>query len=187
MTSRQWSWQRINEGAFVLFALVAVFLPSPVLAARNDVEGPGFDPSLVEQWKESPTSLPAPPPATGRLLRVPLGPADTLNVYVDPASLSRLKDGVARLTIVVESSSGVRNIFHDGFRCETREYKTYAIGRSDGTWLSLKNPEWQKVEFFPTNAFRHHLQRHLICDGNSTARKPADLIRLIKYPPLYNE
>jgi hypothetical protein len=178
------AWHEAGKALIGGLALLALFLSAPA-PARNDGRddaGPGFDPTLVEQWKESPTILPAPPPPTSRLLPVPLGPADTLRLYIDPASLSRLKDGVARLTLVIETASGVRNVFHDGFRCETRAYKTYAVGRADGTWLPIRNAEWRPVEFLPTNAYRHHLQKHLICDGHHTARQPAEIIRLIRYP-----
>ncbi len=180
--------QRMIERVLVFFALLAAVLPGPLSAGPEDrnTSGPVFDPTLVEQWQESPTPLP-PPPAADRLLHVPLGPADTLKLYIDPISLSRPKDGVARLTLVLETPGGVRNVFHEGLRCETREYKIYAIGRPDGTWMPLKSPEWRRIEFLPTNAYRHYLATHVICDNKSSARTPADLIRLIKYPPTHNE
>ncbi len=173
------------QGAYAFSVLVAIALPASLPAASdggNALKGWAYDPTLTEQWKESPTVLPEPPPANSRLLAVPMGPTDTLKLYVDPPSLSRLKDGVVRLTLAVVSPGGVRNVFHDGFRCETKEFKTYAIGKPDGTWMPVKDPEWQKVPFYPSNAFRDTLMRHYLCSRQGGARKPDEILREIRYP-----
>lgn len=184
MMRRSW-WRWLKQGACALSVLVVIVPPASLLAASDDgnaLKGWAYDPTLTEQWKESPTVLPEPPPATSRLLAVPMGPTDTLKLYVDPPSLSRLKDGVARLTLVVVSPGGARNVFHDGFRCETKESKTYAIGKPDGTWMPVKDPEWQKVPFYPSNAFRDTLMRHYLCSRQGGARKPDEILREIRFP-----
>jgi hypothetical protein len=61
---------------------------------------------------------------------------------VDPDSITMGKDGVARYTLVARSSSGAMNVSFEGIRCNPRERKIYAVGRSDGTWTQARKPEW---------------------------------------------
>ncbi len=103
-----------------------------------------FDPSLVKQWKEADVAAPA-YPQDADLIAVALGPTDTLKVYVDTKSISRAADRGLRLSLVVESSSGTRNYFFDGIRCETREYKTYVIGSPENNFVPIKKPTWQAI------------------------------------------
>ncbi|OGI46616.1 MAG: hypothetical protein A2637_05350 [Candidatus Muproteobacteria bacterium RIFCSPHIGHO2_01_FULL_65_16] len=155
-----------------------------VLGQRDPMEkwpeGPGFDPSRVEQWKESAVAIP-PYPEERHLLAVPLPPSDTLKLHIDENSVSRAADRVARLTLVVETPSGARNVFYDGIRCETREYKTYAVGTSDRSLVAVNDPRWREIPRNEKNAFRYHLYRHYVCDGNSSARAPRELVEAIKY------
>lgn len=155
----------------------------PLLAAGNDFGyGPqkyNFDPSLVKQWKEAPVSVPA-APASKHLVAMPMGPTDTLKVFVDRASVSRGEDGVLRLTLVVQSPGGARNVFYDGIRCETREYKTYAISVGDARLEPLSASSWQFINILPTNAFRWQLFRHHACDGYSSARSPREFLDTLK-------
>ncbi|HEY5683710.1 MAG TPA: CNP1-like family protein [Sulfuricaulis sp.] len=137
-----------------------------------------FDESLVEKWKESEVTLP-PYPKDQHLLPVTLPATETLKIFIDRASLSRGTDRVARFTLVVESPSGARSIFYDGIRCETREYKTYALGSSEQTFTPVKNAQWQQITHPALNAFRYHLYRNLICDAHSSARVPEELMRLL--------
>jgi len=173
--------------AGILYPVIVV-VSLLVFAVRADDDSTAlknwaYDPAQAEKWKESPIRLPGPPPASSRLLAVPLGPTDTLKLYLDPVSLSRLKDGVARMTLVVETASSARNVFYDGIRCESREYKTYAIGRPDGSWMLIKNPEWKSIPFYPSNAFRHFLMKHYVCSEISSARKPDEIVQVIRFPP----
>ncbi len=137
-----------------------------------------FDESLVEKWQESEVTLP-PYPKEGDLLPVALPVTDTLKIFIDRSSLSRGADRVARFTLVVESPSGARNVFYDGFRCETREYKTYALGVSEQAFTPAKNARWRRITQPALNAFRYHLYRNLICDAHSSARTPEELVRLL--------
>lgn len=139
-----------------------------------------FNPNLVEQWKEAEIPPPAFPQDTD-LVVVPLGPTDRLKLYVDSKSVSRDADRVLRLTLVVESPSGTRNVFFDGVRCETRQYKTYATGAPTGSFEPVKNPQWQDIPRVPYNAFRFYLYKHYSCDdSSSSARAPQDVLERIK-------
>ena len=177
---------RVGEKRFFfarLLLFMAVFTAISPLHAKRDAYGTekdyfDFDDSQVEQWKESETGLP-PYPRDEHLLAVPLPPTDTLKIYIDRASLSRGPDRVARFSLVVESPSGARSVFYDGLRCETREYKTYAIGSPEQAFTPVKDATWRPIPRPANNAFRYQLYQHYICDAHASARTPEDLVRLL--------
>lgn len=175
---------RVGEKRFFfarLLLFMAVFTAISPLHAKRDAYGMekdyfDFDESQVEQWKESEIALP-PYPRDENLLAVPLPAADTLKIYIDRVSLSRGPDRVARFSLVVESPSGSRSVFYDGLRCESREYKTYAIGSPEQAFTPVKNPVWRKIPRPAANAFRYHLYQHYICDAHASPRTPEDVAR----------
>lgn len=173
--------KRIFFGRLLLFlALSAAIHP---LHAKRDQYGMepeyfNFDESQAEKWKESAISLP-PYPKDENLLAVPLLATDTLKIYIDRASISRGPDRVARFSLVVESPSGARSVFYDGLRCETQEYKTYAIGSPEHAFMPVKNAVWRKIPQPEMNAFRYHLYRDYVCDAHASARTPEDIARLL--------
>jgi hypothetical protein len=140
-----------------------------------------FDESKVEKWKELESMLP-PWPEDANLVPVRMPVTYTLKIYVDEKSVSLAADGIARFTLVVESPSGVRNVFFEGYHCETREYKTYAIGTPDKTFEPVKKAKWERVQYYDVNAFRFQLLRNNVCDPMtlSTALRPQDFLRRLK-------
>ena len=92
------------------------------------------------------------------------------------------EDGIARFTLVIESTSGSRNVFFEGYNCGTREYKTYASGTLDKTFEPIKKPKWEQVPYYDTNAFRFQLMRYYVwCpDSLPDALSPRDLIHRLK-------
>ena len=84
-------------------------------------------------------------PEAQNLVRVDAGQRSSHQFYVDAASVSVGEDGVMRYTTVVKTAGGATNVTFEGMRCETREQKLYALGRSDGTWVRARDPKWQRV------------------------------------------
>lgn len=167
---------------------VVLFFLSPQLSAEELLKSPSafddfgkFDESKVEKWKELESPLPA-YPDNQHLVRAHMPITYTLDVYIDEKSVSLLKDGVTRFTLVVETQSGGRNVFFEGYNCDTQEYKTYATGVPGGTFEPLKKPSWQRVQYYDVNAFRFQLLRYYVCDPDllSTALTPDALIRRLK-------
>jgi hypothetical protein len=140
-----------------------------------------FDPSLVEAWKEAEVTAPA-YPADADLVPVALGPTDRLKLFVDTRSVSRAADRVLRMTLVVESPSGARSVFFDGFRCEHRQYKTYAIGAPDGRLVAVPNAKWQLIPRVAHHAFREFLRVHYVCVDSASARAPSDFLQRVQQP-----
>lgn len=179
--TRRIGGKRFFFARLLLFtALSAAIFP---LHAKRDSYGMekeyfDFDESQVEKWKESEISLPS-YPRDENLLAVPLLATDTLRIYIDRSSLVRGPDRVARFTLVVESASGARSVFYDGLRCETREYKTYAIGNPGQAFTPVKNAAWRQIPRPAANAFRYHLYQHYICDAHASPRSPEDVARLL--------
>ena len=155
--------------------------------AKKDIYGDepsefSFDEKYTEKWKESDIVLP-PYPEDRDLLPVAMNSTDTLKIYIDSKSISRAPDLVARFALIVESPSGARSVFYDGYRCETQQYKTYAIGTSQHTWSLVANPQWQTVTRSEINAFRDVIYRRYICDAQKSAPSPEDLRRQLQNNP----
>jgi len=166
---------------YFAFAAAAAVL-SAVVSAEPLEYDPKFDSKAARPWKESEIVLPA-FPEDRNLLRIPLAAGDTLTLFLDPQSVSRSADGVARFSVVVESARGARNVFYEGMRCETREYKTYAVGTSERRLEPVKDPRWQYIPYYDVNAFRYHLFKHYLCDDYG-ARTPNAVVQRIVRGPL---
>lgn len=175
---------RIRENFFapLLWSVMTLTLAFPLHAEpkRHGTEPEyfDFDESQVEKWKESETTIPS-YPRDADLLAVPPELADTVQIFIDRRSISRAADRVARFSLVVESASGARSVFYEGLRCETREYKTYALGSAEGKFQPSKEAAWRKIPRPAMNAFRHQLYHRFICDEHSSARAPEDIVRLL--------
>ena len=172
----------------LVFAAVVLLFSSTRLSAEELLKSPSafddfgkFDESKGEQWKELAAALPA-FPSDPNLIAVRMPVTYTLKVYLDEKSISLAEDGIARFTLVIESISGSRNVFFEGYNCGTREYKTYANGTPEKTFEPIKKPKWERVPYYDTNAFRFQLMRYYVCAPNSltTALSPRDLIHRLK-------
>jgi len=115
-------------------------------------------------WTESETAIPN-FPKQENLLEFHAGPAERNRFFVDGATISVGTDGIVRYVLVLKTSGGASNVTLEGIRCETREYKLFAVGRSDGTWNKVQNPQWRAIENKLMN--RHHaaLNRDFLCPG----------------------
>jgi len=106
----------------------------------------GYQPSFEEDkpWEEQKAALP-PYPVIQRLVKVDVGRMGDFDFFVDPDSVALGKDNVFRYTLVARSASGAMNVSFEGLRCNPREHKIYAVGRSDGTWAQARRPEWVPI------------------------------------------
>lgn len=92
-------------------------------------------------WQEDVVTLPAPFQAEA-LVELVLDAAAANRVFVDPHSISIGADRVVRYTLVTRTAGGATNIAYEGIRCLTRELRTYAIGRPDGSWRMNPAGRW---------------------------------------------
>lgn len=139
--------------------------------AQRDVE--------FKEWMESEAP---PPPAfdASKLLTFDVSGASALVYGVDPATLSIGSDGVVRYVMVASSASGARNVFYEGIRCTTGEFKTYARYTPEGAWVNVAKPEWRSV--FGNMPSKHALQfaRAGACDSAAPATSVHEIIRQLK-------
>lgn len=113
-------------------------------------------------WVEAQAVMPAfPKPAD--LVEFYVGPMETNHFLVDAASISVGTDGVVRYVLVVKTPGGATNVSFEGIRCDTRELKLYATGRSDGTWNKVVAARWRLIENKKINQHHAVLNRDFLC------------------------
>ena len=148
---------------------------------RMDTGGSVFAPK--EQWREAKVTIPAYPKEERFQECFVKGPTDN-RYYVDTESLEIGADGVVRYALVIRSDSGAQTVAYEGIRCETREWKPYAFGRADGQWSDARDPQWQRIVWRSTNAFRFALYRDYFCpDGYPLRDRGAALAELRRTGP----
>jgi hypothetical protein len=134
--------------------------------------------------EESPVRLPAAPKADALIAFDPRRPT-TMKFLVDPASVSVGADGIVRYTLVARGDGAAMNVSYEGIRCKTRERKTYAYGRADGTWYQPKDPQWVTIGGSPTTGPSFALYEDFFCPARvivSTAVEAVEGLRLGAHP-----
>ena len=133
-----------------------------------------------EIWKEGAITLPS---ATGdkqfSVVEVS-GMGDSI-FKVDLASVKLDDDGVVRLTLAVLSSQGQANIFFEGFRCETSEYKSYAMRTGfNSPWVTFRSSKWRPVRPHRRNNYRADLVRYYICPSLNNSGREEDIVSILR-------
>jgi len=87
---------------------------------------------------------------------------------------------VVHYTLMIRTSGGATNVTFEGMHCAMQEQKYYAIGRSDGSWVRARNPQWRHIEYKEIN--RHHgvLYTDVFCRGKipvKDAKEALDALR----------
>lgn len=120
-------------------------------------------------------------PEEGKLLQFDAGSATPHRFYIDPESISVGQDGVVRYTLVVKTAGGSNNVSFEGIRCDMRQYKVYAFGRGDGTWMAARDPQWRRIEYKEVN--RHHgvLYGEILCRDRAPVKSAKDAVNAIRY------
>lgn len=126
---------------------------------------------LPEQDLEFP-----PAPVDADLRQITLRNLTDNKIELDSKALTVTPDAIVRYTLVVTSPQGARNVSYEGIRCDPAEWKTLALGRSDGSWARPSEAEWQKVEERGYNAIRYTLAKDYFCGLNGDPLKDAKAI-----------
>jgi len=163
----------------MLARILAVLLASAaVWPAAAQLFG-GDDPDEKKPWVELEAKPPA-YPKDGNLLQFDAGAATPHRFFLDTESLSVGPDGVVRYTLVVKTAGGATNVSYEGIRCDTRQYKVYALGRRDGTWMETRDPQWRRIEYREVN--RHHgvLYADILCRDRIPVKNAKDALEAIR-------
>lgn len=129
-------------------------------------------------WEEKPIPLPAYPDGA-HWQSFEVGPTTRNQHAIDTHTLSIGEDGVVRFALRVQSPDGAETLTFDGLRCETREHKRYAIGRSDTqTWSPSRLAQWRRLE--QGQAVLRTVEEDYLCPDRSPARNVAEVIKRMK-------
>jgi hypothetical protein len=136
----------------------------------------------VTPWAELLQQLPA-YPADENLISLDVGSATPHRFFIDGKSVSVGGDGVVRYTLLIKTAGGASNVSFEGIRCESREQKYYAIGRSDRTWARARNPQWRYIEFQEVNAQHITLYREYLCRGKIMVESAEEVVQALRRGP----
>jgi len=177
----------------VLVATVSLTMVPPLIAEEvpdgDDMTDPSVYPENTPayQWQEQNDNerLPAlPKPENLIPFAVSTVGYDNYRYAVDAASLSiGENDGVRRYTVVITSTSGVRNLRYEGIRCESGEYKTYAYALGNGGFRAHSTSRWQNITKVGGDRYRYVLYDEFYCRDLNTITTLADILQTLRYPP----
>jgi hypothetical protein len=179
-----------GAGAVALLLLVgcshAPTEPVRGTSQRGQPQGPLHGAPEVEPFVEL-NLAPPPYPADSSLIEFKLRGLTTNRFFIDGSSLTVAKDKVVRFVLVVRTIDDVKNVRFAGLRCSDREWKDYAFGRDDGTWVPDKNATWRRIQDLNFNNYQVTLYRDYFCVGGVLSTEPAGdsakLVKLLKNPP----
>lgn len=170
-----------------------LFIPALIfpllLAASDQVTDEMFQlfGDEIEEWEFRDDVVDIPPyPKKENLLRVQIDAPDAaFNYFVDPESIQVDADNVVVLvTSVIETRGGYQNIFFEGFRCDTREYITYAYGTGKKTFYEMSDPQWKAIKQRGGTGldYRRDYVTVYLCDGARYALDRAEILSRIRFP-----
>lgn len=130
------------------------------------------------EWVEDKT--PEPPGfATDQLIPVDMPRYVSVEVGIDPATISVGTDGVVRYVVVMRNASGSTAAAFEGLRCTTDEVKTYARFGTAGHWVAVKEPEWKPINSNLPSKHAFAIARQGACDTHLSSNRE-ETLRLLK-------
>jgi hypothetical protein len=164
-----------------LLGLLAAFPVAGLAAEFPDEMG---EPAMLppthadpEPWREQGWEIP-PPPEDENLFEVqPMQHVPYFRFWVDGSSLSVGPDQAIRYVTVITAETGnSRNMRYEGLLCGGEQYRTYARGRSDGSWRVLRDSGWEPFHADPSDHLRLALKRFYFCKDGLGKPLPRDRI-----------
>jgi hypothetical protein len=150
---------------------LAALHPSMVGAQQYDSRGniiPGTEPppKIDKIPKERLPERDVPPPPAPRpenLMRLDVPHFPGKEVQVDRAAFSVGVDEIVRYTVIATSANGLTQVSYEGIRCGPDEWRSYFVGRPDGTWTKDFTSRWQRVSDAGPGAIRFLLAKAYFC------------------------
>jgi len=134
-----------------------------------------------ERIKQTYEKQVAPPPLErSRLVELKLNmSANTdFRYYVDWGSVSAGEDRIVRYALIGRSASGVENVSFEGIRCQSREYRIYAVGTPEGGWGGRAS-EWRPIPR-TMNSTQALLAKDYFCPGRAAIRTSAEAQQAVR-------
>jgi hypothetical protein len=124
-------------------------------------------------------------PQQENLIEFYAGEMTSNHFLIDPMSLSVDKEGVVHYTMVIKTSGGSTNINYESIRCDLKQVRLHATGRSDGIWSRARVSEWRDIENKIVNRQHAELSRNFFCPGSrplNSAAEGVDALRRGRHP-----
>lgn len=160
--------------------LIAVGVPAaaqrPMIYEGHPAERPE---KPKEAWVEAEVDLP-PYPTASNLIEFNTAVAQRSHAFIDRNSLYVGEDGIVRYAMIVRANGGIDNITFEGIRCETAEYKIYAVGDANA-WVRVPTPRWAPVEYKEINNQRKFLWREIFCPPSGMVKTASEAVAALKH------
>lgn len=174
--------------AAVAVAVVALNACSSTPAAHKDDSEFVYLLDRKPTWSEIQNPVLPPLPQTADVLEFDVSTTSKLNFGIDAKSLTVGKDGVVRFTTVISSPAGARNIYYEGIRCDTYEWRLYAAANEGGTeWDHSVSNNWQRIENSELNAYQSALYVDYLCASKMPKGSAKEMVNNIRYHRLANQ
>lgn len=168
----------------MLLRIVLLLLITPVIVAEpkfmdeTEPRRPDFEESTP--WKEDNVKIPTYPQDSDLVeFNVDAHGSTPFRYFIDTKSLTVGNvDQVVRYTIVIQSGSGARNVAFEGIRCNTAEYKTYAVGGTNSDFHSLNNSQWVAIKRSDQYRYRLDLREFYFCQTD-VSYEPYELSEIL--------
>ncbi|MDR1349461.1 MAG: CNP1-like family protein [Zoogloeaceae bacterium] len=136
---------------------------------KRDTYTSDEDENERKDWEENAPELPAYPEPQD-LYRFYVSATASSRFFVDVKNISIGSDGVVRYTLMIVSPSGIKNISHEGMRCQSSEKRTYAIGRvHEKIWSPARGSQWTRIRNETTNRYHAALFLDFFCPNGLIA------------------
>ena len=86
--------------------------------------------------------------------------------------MSAGEDRIVRYVLVARSASGAESVSFEGIRCQSREYRVYAVGQPEGGWAGRAS-EWRPIPR-QWNSSQAALARQYFCPGRAAIRTSSE-------------
>jgi len=120
-----------------------------------------------KEWKEIKGIQFPPVPKARNLIRLDLASLGARYEYfIDGSSILLGTDKVIRYTVVLQSDTGVRNVYFEGIRCETMEARTYGYATRQSGFKPLASSTWKNLRAVGPFAYRLLLADNFMCGSD---------------------
>jgi len=163
----------------LVFLVVSCAGSEPAPEAGRRANDPVSTAREKEAWQEIGVQLP-PYPRPENLAEFTIVGATSFTYFADLTAVSVDPDRVVRYAVIARSRSGSENVTFEGIYCESEQYKVYAYGSVDKTWLPQQDPQWQALTGSGNNAYRGSLFRYYLCPNGLPQRNTQSAIKALK-------
>ena len=157
----------MRHASLVIALAVSLAFAAVAPAQRNPDDEKEIPREEEDEWSEIKGVRFPPVPKARNLIRVDSASLGARYEYfIDGSSILLGTDKVIRYTVVLQSDTGVRNVYFEGIRCETMEARTYGYATRQGGFKPLASSTWKGMGSFGPFAYRLLLADQFMCDNN---------------------